>query len=123
LNDGRFPNEEEGMRKMTTLVAFLAVVGFSGAVMAEAPAGEKLYMKKCKVCHGKDGTATKAGLKKESPENLFASIKDWTEEQVVENVTKGKNKMPTFGPREGKKSKLTPEEILAVSKYVMSMKK
>lgn len=123
------------MRMMTGLLAFAMVFAFAGSALAEAPAeaavkaptetrsGDVIFMMKCKVCHGADGVATKAGLKKESPENLFVSIKDWTEEQIVKNVTEGKNKMPTFGPREGKKSKLTPEEIAAVAKYVISMKK
>ena len=101
------------MRITSTLIAMIAAVGFSTAAFAEAPAGEKLYMKKCKVCHGADGKATKAGLRKKAHKDLFVSIKDWTEAQVVENVTVGKNKMPTFGPRERRPSL---PQILAVSK-------
>ena len=110
------------MKKTAALTSLLAFL-ISGAAYAEAPSGEKIYMKKCKVCHGADGKATKAGTKKESPADLYASISTWTEAQVEENITKGKNKMPTFGPREGKKAKLSPEEIKAVTQYVMSMKK
>ncbi len=114
------------MKWYTKFAVVIALFSFTAPALAEeaaAPNGEKIYMKKCKVCHGKDGTATKAGLKKESPENLFASLSTWKFEAVVENITKGKNKMPTFGPREGKKSKLSPEEINAVAKYVFDLKK
>ena len=114
------------MKWYSQLAVVIALFAFISPALAEdaaPPNGEKIYMKKCKVCHGKDGTATKAGLKKKSPENLFASLSTWTMEAVVENITKGKNKMPTFGPREGKKSKLTPEEISAVAKYVFDLKK
>ena len=118
------------MKWYSHAVVALALSAFVSPALAEeaaapapAPDGEAIYMKKCKVCHGKDGTATKAGLKKKSPENLYASLSTWQFEAVVENITKGKNKMPTFGPREGKKAKLTPEEINAVAKYVFDLKK
>jgi len=107
---------------ITSLLAICMALTVNTA-FAEAPDAAKLFKKKCKVCHGKDGLASKSGLKKGSPEDLFASIKDWTEEQVVKNITEGKNKMPAYGPREGKKAKLSPDEIKAVAKYIMSMKR
>ena len=110
------------LRGIITLLTLCSLF-ISGIAFAEAPDAAKLYTKKCKVCHGADGKASKTGLKKGSPEDLFASIKGWTEEQVIKNVTEGKNKMPAYGPREGKKAKLNPEEIKAVSQYIMSMTK
>ena len=110
------------MKRIITL-AMLCLMVVSTPVFAEAPDAAKLYKKKCKVCHGADGKASKTGLKKGSPEDLFASIQDWTEEQVIKNITEGKNKMPAYGPKEGKKAKLSPEEIQAVSKYILSMKR
>ena len=52
------------MKKTLLALSLAFVCGWSTAALAEAPDGEAIYMKKCKVCHGADGQATKAGLKK-----------------------------------------------------------
>lgn len=81
---------------------------------AEAPDGAKLWKKKCKTCHGKDGLATKVGTKKNAPADIRTKAKTMSVEDIVKVVTEGKEKM------KGYKDKLSEAEIKAVSEYTKS---
>jgi cytochrome c6 len=81
--------------------------GFQGK---ESINGKQLYDKKCKKCHGADGT--KGAFK---ATNLQASM---IEKNIIFAVlTTGRNKMPSFS------KSLDPNEMTAVADYVMSLRK
>jgi mono/diheme cytochrome c family protein len=121
------PNQEKTMRKRTIamlgvvsgLFALLLLVPVSSVVSEEAAAAadpaKAMYEKKCGMCHGNDGVAKPMG-------KGSANFNDpeWQKTATVESIAKvtaeGKNKMPGFA------EKLTPEEITAVSKYILTLK-
>jgi mono/diheme cytochrome c family protein len=81
-----------------------------------------LFVQKCKTCHGKDGRATKIGLKKGSPSDIFEAVSgksvDEIEEIILNGVVKdGKKKMPAY------KNKLTKEEIREIAESLMLFSK
>ena len=77
--------------------------------------GMSQYNKRCAMCHGKDGVAKKMA---EGSANL--NDPEWQKSTSIEeinNVTaEGKGKMKGF------KGKLTPEQIEAISHYIMTLK-
>ena len=102
---------------MLKILVILAVLGSVPLVSAsEAPV---VFVKKCKSCHGKDGTATKAGLRRGSPPNLFEASRDKSKEDL-ERIIKdgvfspeGKKKMPPY------KNKLNEGEIQEIIQYIL----
>lgn len=81
--------------------------------------GRRVYMAKCKGCHGADGKGqTKMGRKHEIDDMTVPGWDSkWPVSKIVKIVTNGKSgtKMKAF------KSKLTPEEIQAVSVYTRKL--
>jgi cytochrome c6 len=99
-----------------------AAAAKSGAATAEAAAGEakvdegkSLYEKKCAMCHGKDGVA-----KEMAKGSANFNDPEWRKTSSAEAISKvtaeGKGKMP------GYKDKLTPEQIDAISRHILTMK-
>jgi len=109
---------------MKRLLAILSLTGFIVALAAPsafAQDGAALYKKKCKTCHGADGTRTKAGEKKGAPEKLGAAAKsksiDHIKKTIANGVVKdGKKKMPGYA------KKWSDAEIEAVAKFVKTLK-
>jgi cytochrome c6 len=93
---------------MRKILFAAAVLSLSGPALAVDPAA--IYAGKCASCHGKDGKGTPAGLKM-GAKDLAEEMKEPVKE-LVEDIEKGKGKMPAF------KGRLTPEEIEAVARYV-----
>jgi cytochrome c6 len=104
---------KKNISRMLAATALLALLG-TPLLLAEEGEGATLYAKKCALCHGKDGVA-----KKMAANSGNFNDAEWQEgitlETVVENIAKGKGKMPK---NEGK---LTPEQISAIAEYVKSM--
>ena len=102
---------------MCKILAALVLLGsVSLASASEVPA---VFVKKCKSCHGKDGNATKAGLRRGSPANLFEASHGKSKEEL-ERVIKdgvftpeGKKKMPPY------KNKLNEGEIQEIIQYIL----
>ncbi len=92
---------------------FSAVYGQEGEQQINA---KSLFEYHCATCHGSDGKGTKRGH--ELKARSFADA-DWqsktTDEQILNSITNGKNKMPRWS------EKLKPEEIQALSKYVRKL--
>lgn len=93
-----------------------------GYEFAQAPDGKALYEENCRKCHGVKGTPPKA-IKEKFPkvqtlDDVFlAKVND---DSLVKVMTKGVGKaedMQSF------KSKMTPEEMAAVAKYVRGFAK
>jgi mono/diheme cytochrome c family protein len=75
-----------------TLVALCASAAFG----ADAKAGQAIYDKSCKSCHGADGTpnAAVAKMMKVDMKDLKASeVQALSDEDMKEIITKGKGKM------------------------------
>ena len=76
--------------------------------------GKAVYMKKCKKCHGADGKAgTKMGKKYEM-KPIPGKLSKGKVKKVINNG-KPNTKMKSFS------KKLSPEEIDAVTAYVMTL--
>jgi cytochrome c6 len=93
------------MRKLLVTAVALSLAGPTLAVDAAA-----LYASKCAACHGKDGKGTSSGQKMGAKD--LASEKSEPVAEIVDDIAKGKGKMPAF------KGKLSAEEIEALAKYV-----
>jgi mono/diheme cytochrome c family protein len=108
--------ERSSMRAFAILLTLL----FAGSASAADPDGAEVYKAKCRFCHGKEGTPSAAMAKQgvrdfRDPEWAKAN----TEEKVREAIevgTKG-TLMRSF------EKELSPEEIEAVAKFVLSLGK
>jgi mono/diheme cytochrome c family protein len=84
------------------------------ALAIAASEGKTLYDTKCAQCHGKDGVAKPPGRGSMNfNDPAFQSA--WTDESIAKITSDGKGKMP------GYRSKLTPEQIKAVSAHVKTL--
>lgn len=78
----------------------------------------KVYRNNCQKCHGADGKRTTRGEALGAPDFTDASWQDSiSDSEIVEAMTNGKNKMPSW------KGELTAKEILAVGKFIRSFAK
>jgi cytochrome c6 len=91
-----------------------AVVASVPVIPAAAAGGKELYDSKCAMCHGKDGVAKPAG--KGSRNLNDAAFQAAMSVDAIGDITaNGKAKMPAY------RSKLTPEQIQAISAYVKTL--
>ena len=104
---------------MRLAIALLALTAAAPA-WADAPDGAAVFSKRCAGCHGGDGKGdTKVG-RKYHVANLSdpAWTKSTTHEKVHDTIANGvEGKMPPM------KHKLSPEEIDAVTAYVLTISK
>jgi mono/diheme cytochrome c family protein len=119
-------NKFTEVRSMTNnvvrvLLVSLVAVGlntFSAASSRAQNAGETLYKAKCAMCHGPDGKGEVPMGKKLNARNLGSTeVQSQSDAQLVEVVTKGKNKMPAYD------GKLKPDEIKALVAYIRELAK
>jgi cytochrome c6 len=87
------------------------------AVFAASPETQSLYKAKCNGCHGPDGRGTTIGKKIGARDFSMPEVMKMSETEMVESVTKGKNKMPPF------KDKLKEAEIKELVAYVREIGK
>jgi mono/diheme cytochrome c family protein len=100
--------KEEGMKKVLTAIAVVAVLSLAGSVARaqDAAAGEKTFKAKCAPCHGADA-AGKEAMK--SP-----SIKGKTADDI--------NKAIASSPKHASLKSLTPDQIKEVAAYLATLK-
>lgn len=72
----------------------------------------EIFKNTCSVCHGEDGAGTALGKKFKSPDLRSKLIRSKPQDELITAITKGKGKMPAFGPT------LTPEQIQGLVEYV-----
>ena len=102
---------------LLTALIFTGILLLSIGAAAADKATQDLYLAKCKACHGPDGMATAAGKKLGASDfNSLETLK-MTEAAMLEVTTKGKEKMPAYGP------KLKAEEIKSLVAYVRELGK
>jgi cytochrome c6 len=104
-------------RKLTLIVLVLFVVAFAPA-WSLAQDGAATFKGKCAMCHGADGSGkTMMGEKFGIRDLRSADVQKQTDAQLVEIVTKGKEKMPAYD------GKLTKEQIEQVVAFIRTLKK
>jgi cytochrome c553 len=96
----------------------LAVSVGGGTAAAQAPDAKTLYNSTCRKCHGVIGTPPKTMKAKYPKIATFDEefIAKRTDDSVVKVLMRGKGEdMKSF------KDKLTPDEMMAVAKYVREL--
>jgi mono/diheme cytochrome c family protein len=93
----------------TAFLLLVAASPFKQQTKQPPVAGESLYKKHCKQCHGTDGTKGFFGAK-----NL--KVSSLAEPAIIRQVQEGKGWMPSF------KKKFSPEELTLLADYVKSLR-
>ena len=106
---------------MRKAIVLLIAIGVSAAtaMAADAKAGEAVYDKSCKSCHGPDGTPNPAigkMLKVEMKDLKSADVQGLSDADIKSVVTDGKGKMKPIKTLSGG----DPDNIVA---FVRSLKK
>jgi len=109
----------KGIRPRVVMGATVIAALLSLTVSSRADeAAEKLYKAKCAACHGADGKGETAIGKANKMRDLgSADIQKQSDEDLLEIVTKGKNKMPAYG------KSLKPEQMKDLVTYIRSFGK
>jgi cytochrome c6 len=94
---------------LITLMAGIAMCA-SSAIAQDAAA---TYKAKCAMCHGADGKGGKMGTR----DFASADVKAESDAQLIDIVTKGKGKMPSYG------GKLKDTEIKDLVGYIRTLAK
>ena len=106
---------------MTKKLALLAAVLFVFALtpaLCLAQDGAATFKAKCTMCHGPDGAGkTGMGAKLKIRDLTSADVQKQTDAELVEIITKGKEKMPPYG------GKLTKEQIDQVVAHIRTLAK
>ena len=103
------------MRNIFCGIILIGLLSPSLGVTKEPP---PIFVKKCKTCHGTNGVATKVGLKRGAPPDLFKAAHAQSIKEVKDTILngaltpEGKKKMPAY------KNKLTVQEIDEIIKYI-----
>ena len=101
------------MTRTCLILSWLLLVCCLSAA-ADGKDGEAIYMARCKVCHGEDGSPKP--FAKDSPAFHDEAWKKATSLEAIEKlVAEGRKRMPAF------RNKLTPEQIKAVSAYIKTL--
>lgn len=102
------------------LIAFTAIaICATAASAADSKAGEAIFLKSCKSCHGSDGTANPAIVKmmKVDMKNLgSAEVQAQSDDAIEKIITGGKGKMKPVTSVTGK----SVDDVVA---YVRTLKK
>jgi mono/diheme cytochrome c family protein len=93
------------MKSALTVVLFLMIASAATAVAQNAPAKD-LFVSKCAICHGADGSAkTPMGKNLKIRDFHSPDVQSQSDADLKTMITKGKGKMPAFD------GKLTGEQI------------
>jgi mono/diheme cytochrome c family protein len=89
----------------------ILVTGSSFRTISEQPpvAGDVLYRKTCRMCHGKDGTKGMFGAKNLQISKLETAA-------ITRQIREGQGNMPSF------KNRFSEEELLVLADYVKSLR-
>jgi cytochrome c6 len=102
--------------KLSITMLILAII--PATAFAADAATEALYKAKCAACHGPDGTGSTAAGKKLNARDFHSpEVMKETDAQLLEIVTKGKNKMPSYD------GKLNADQMKSLVAYVRELGK
>ena len=84
---------------MRTILTTLILAGLSATAgsAADAKAGQAIYDRSCKSCHGPDGTANPSiakMMKVEMKDLKSAEVQAMSDDEIKKIITEGKGKMP-----------------------------
>jgi len=100
------------------LVMIIPGPATSVATVPQDAATATLYKTKCAICHGADGSGTTTKGKELKLKSLRSpEVQKMTDEQLLQVVAKGKNKMPGF------EKALGADKCKALVAYVRTFKK
>jgi mono/diheme cytochrome c family protein len=106
------------MTKKLALPAFLLFIFALTPTLSLAQDGAATFKAKCAMCHGPDGTGkTAMGEKLKIRDLTSADVQKQTDAELVQIVTKGKDKMPAYD------GKLTKEQIDQVVAQIRALGK
>jgi mono/diheme cytochrome c family protein len=106
------------MTKKLALLAFVLFIFALTPALTLGQDGAANFKAKCAMCHGPDGSGkTAMGAKFNIRDLRSAEVQKQTDAELVEIVTKGKNKMPPYD------GKLTKEQIGQLVAYVRELGK
>ena len=93
------------------LISYLSGSNVSTAevIVTKGEGAETVYLKHCKLCHGKDGQRMMSGAKD-------LSVSAMSLEERVKIITEGKGKMASYS------AKISEEEIEAVAMYIETLR-
>ena len=96
-------------------MVLIVLVAFFAAPLLHAEDGAALYKAKCAMCHGPAGQGDTPMGKTLKVKNLSSpEVQSQTDDALVQTVTNGKGKMPSF------RGKLTNDQIKAVVGHLRS---
>ncbi len=105
------------LRILTVTTLSLMIASVPEKVMAASDAGS-MYKEKCALCHGPDGSGkTPTGTALKAKDLRSDEVQKQSDADLIEVVSKGRNKMPAFG------QKFKPEQIHELIEYVRQLKK
>jgi cytochrome c len=99
------------------LTAFILALALAGSALADAAAGKALYLSKCKLCHGADGTGVPAIAK-----TLNVTLKPLGSKEVQAKSDADLKKDTTAGTGKMKPVKLTDAEASDVVAFLRTLK-
>lgn len=106
------------VRAMINSMLLAGLIGFCAKASPAQSAGETLFKTKCGACHGPDGKGEVPMGKKLGARNLSSTeVQGQADAQLIDVVTKGKNKMPAYD------GKLTKEQIGELVAYIRELGK
>ena len=106
------------MQKILTTATLVALC-VSAAFTADAKAGQAIYDKSCKSCHGADGTPNAAiakMMKVDVPDLKSPAVQGLSEDDMKKVITDGKGKMKPI-------KTVTGKDVGDVVAYVHTLKK
>jgi cytochrome c6 len=107
--------ERSLFRMLFLVLVAISLTVFSATATRAQGAGATLFKTKCAVCHGPDGTGSPMGKKLGVRNLASAEVQSQSDAQLVEVVTKGKNKMPAYD------GKLKADEIKELVAYIREL--
>jgi mono/diheme cytochrome c family protein len=97
------------MKKIAFLVLLTAT--FAASAVAENADAKDLFVSKCAICHGADGSArTTIGKNMKIRDFHSSEVQKQSDADLKAIITKGKGKMPAF---EGKLTEAQIDQLLA----------
>ncbi len=106
------------VRVLVHSVVLAGLIALCASLSPAQSAGERLFKTKCAACHGPDGKGEVPMGRKLGARNLSSTeVQGQSDAQLIDIVTKGKNKMPAYD------GKLTKEQITELVSYIRDLGK
>jgi cytochrome c6 len=105
-------------RMKRILVVGLLLISSAALASAQSGAGKNIFVSKCSICHGPDGSGkTSMGKSLKIADLHSPDVQKMSDADLKAILTNGKNKMPPF------KGKLTDAQMTDVLSYIRELGK